>query len=523
MTRARSRIIHAIGIAFASLVLLLSVPLYERGGSSLAEVSAGGTPANANIKTVDNKGKRIGCDQVAEAKGGVLLGRIMPCLIFTIENTSERFSEAMIDWLMPVVWSFITLMVVIFGLKMLQGEGQLQAQAILFLIKLGFVITVLQMIPHTLIPMTYSIMNEGQSVVMDTLRDSSIGMACDLDRYRGEATPELWVRMDCLVGQLYGFATGTNGKPNMVLASSIFGLISGFFFGGTFGMTVFLIAIGVLTSMLMLVVRIAMAVVNCYLIVALYMFIAPFYLPLLFLRVTNNYFEKWWTTILGALLLPMLISTYVIVALQLYDKVLFANDSLLNQMLSNDLVRKAQALPKKACDKPMTNDVADRGVWTGKALDVLYKSPFMSVLGNPLASGGNNLCAGIEQTNLELTRLAGDAAAFRSSKEAFTKLFQDMIKLLLMAYLIDVGFKTFVNALRPMGWGTPIAASVDAQGKAEAQFQQSMREARAGAMGALRDRETGTDYTGAKFVERIPAAGRDAAKGFFRGITGDKG
>ncbi len=525
---------HRFAILAAALVLLLTVPIYQKGGESPAQLPAAttaptGSPANASTETVDENGNRVTCSSLPGAQNGVLLTRIIPCLLYTIEHSTERFSAAMIEWLMPVIWSFITLVIVIFGLKVLQGEGQLQAQTLVLLIKLGFVLTVLQLIPGTLVPLSYGILEEGQMVVAGTLDGASDNIKCDMSRYGGSGTSALWAHMDCLLGKLYGFTTGTDSatgesRPNMLMASSIFGLLGGFFFGGSFGVALFFVCVGVLWSLFRLVMRVVMAFLNAYLIVSLHMIIAPLFLPLVLLRVTSNYFEKWWSAILAAFLMPVLITSYVMVALQLYDKLLFSDDSLLNKMLSNNLIAEAQALPKKACNFEMTNDPKDRSTWLGKDEAEIYKNPFMKNFVNPLLSGGNDLCAGLYKTNLDLQRLQGDDAAFASKKKAFTELFMDAVKLLFMAWLIDAGFSSLIAAIRPMIGSGSVVASLDMTTPAEQRFNMGMNSARSrfqSAFAGTEDGNTGT-ASGTEFLRRIPGATKNAANGFLSGISRDR-
>lgn len=482
-----------------------------------------GTPSEGNLQTTDENGNKKGCDQVEEAQGGVMLGRIVPCLTYTVETSAQRFSAAMIDFMMPVFWAFLTLVVIIFGLKVLQNEGQLQAQGLLLLIKIAIVLGVLQMIPTTLIPLSYGIMSQTQEVVMEALDSSSI--SCDLSKYKGPNTPQVWAQMDCLMGQLYGFATGSpdaegNARPNMMLASSVLGLLGGFFFGGSFGVALFLICVGVLAGMFMMIMRVVLAYLNCYLIIAVYMILAPIYVPLIFLRVTEGYFRKWLDAIIAAFLLPLMICAYTIIAMLMYDKVMFADDSLMKKLFDNEYIKQAQDASAPACTVPIANDPKNREQWTGKIAAELYKNPMFKSL-QPMFSGSNNACAGLKKVQLNLRNLPD--SEFANKKAAFTALFLDAVKMLFMIWLIDAGFKNMMSVLRPMIGSGTVVNSISATGKMEERLQVAARDAG----NAFRGRgsrvwqdDKGNEATGAEFIKRVPIAMGDAGSAFFKGLTG---
>lgn len=244
----------------AAFVFVFASAAIGPGAGSFAQEAAqpfstdpAGATSQGDLQTAGTSpdGARRSCADIPEARGGFLLGRIIPCLTKTIETGASKFSRAMIAWLMPTFYAFLTFIIVIFGVQVLQNEGQLQARAFVLLLKIGFALTLLAIIPGDettgeggLIGLSYSIMAETQASVMSALGPDDTSMHCPMEHFGDANTPMIWAQMDCLLSKFYGFAVGAPGpdgeaKPSMLLASSILGMLGGFFFSSTFGAALF--------------------------------------------------------------------------------------------------------------------------------------------------------------------------------------------------------------------------------------------------------------------------------------------
>lgn len=507
-----------LAMFFAAAVFLLTAPMMHRTAESYAQTAGGGatpapqgTPAQGQPTTVDAEGKKSACRTIPEAKGGVLLGVIVPCLAKTIETTTTRITTEFIKWMMPTIWAFITFVVVLFGVKILQGEGQIQTHGLVLLIKITLVMAFLAMIPTVFVPSLYGVMSSSQAVVMATVGPDTGTLKCDISRYSDGNTPLLWAQMDCIMGKLWGFTTGTdasgNKTPNMLLASSVFGLLAGFFFGGTLGAVLFFACIGVLWSMFLLIIRITMAFLNAYLAVSLYLIIAPLFMPLIFLKVTTTYFDNWMKGIIAGLMMPMLVCAYATVAFQLYDRMLFADDSLVQNLFKNDWVQEAQQLPRQACNRELLNDPRFRADASGRTEDQTYGSHFLRNDVQPMLSGANDLCGATKLPvfNLDATK---DSSGFAGAKAKFEKLFRDMVKLLILSWLVNVGFSTMMGSLRLILGSGVIAATLDATSPQEQKMKAAMGGAKSGFIGAFRNQEgdPAMGVSGAQFIQRMGSA-----------------
>lgn len=507
------------GMFAAALTFFLISPLNEHvlwSGESYAQERQG-TPPNDTLETVDENGQRIGCRAIPEAAGGKLIGYIVPCIIYSIEHTSIHFSREMIEWLMPTVWAFITFVIVMFGIKVLQGEGEVYKQGILLLLKIGLVVGVMEMIPTVAIPQLYQVMKETQEVVSQTIQDANNDIHCDVDRYGDENTLPIWKQLDCVMGKLYGFTVGANGSPNMLLAASVIGLLGGFFFGGTFGVALFVALIGVLWSMFALVLKTAAAFLNAYLYATLMLLVAPIFMPLVLLKVSSTYFDRWWSSILACILLPLIITAYVMVAMLIYDKLLFGPDAKINVLFEYENVRAAQRLPQQACDRQVAANATTRSQVSGIAESVLYRNPFLQNFSTPTLRAANNLCAGLSLPVLQIQdiRTPEQEQQFQNERQWFTDMFMNAIELLVMTLLVSLGFSNVQNYAKMMVGSYSAGSLLEATSPQEARFAQGLDAAKEGLRAGF-----GNAY-GPEFIQRLPTALQTSLLGDqARGIPG---
>jgi len=344
----------------------------------------------------------------------------------------------------------------------------------------------------------------------------------------------IWKQMDCVLGKLYGFTTGqhTNADAagsaqphNMFLAASILGLAGGFFFSGTLGITIFFACMGVLFAVFLMVLRTAISFVNGYLLVCVMLIIAPFFLPLVFMKITSNYFEKWWQTILGSMLMPVLVTAYAMFALLLYDKALFAPDALVNKLFDYNLIKDAQLPPKNLCGHATTGNL-DFTSASGMLGGLLQKmrDPMTHDTTQPQLSGSNNACAALTQHVIDVDKAAQAANPGQPKAGAldFIKhIFGDCLKLVILAYLINEGMKAVTNSILPLITGTQTTtAMLTAASPQEIALQRKLRNAQQGVMEGMVERDPNTGaitkrYSGADFFTHLgPAMGNGIKRGF---------
>ncbi len=428
-----------------------------------------GAYSTGNTQTADATGNPVACSDVNAAVGGALISKIVPCMQFTIEQSTMKFAAAMVAWLTPVLYSFLALVFVLFGVRVLMNEPEIYKQGLILLLKIALVATVLSdlgnIAPYDgqgqpgagkLIPAIYGSMDEMQTVVTGAISNTSLN--CDVATYSGPNTPAVWGLMDCVTGKLFGYSTGTDpntGKKtaNMVLISSFFGLMTGFLFGGAWGVVVFLGMLGVLWSVFMMVVRTVVGFLTSYLTICLMVILCPIFLPLSFLRITNNYFDNSWRIMLTAFLTPMLISAYAMFSLIVYDQMLFAPGSLLQNLLVQSNIQDAVQSPRQLGTHPITGNPTalrfdqDNPLTIASALET-FGSPMTQFPSMGTANGGNDPGSQLTAPSVWKQNISG---LTQTQKDNFEKIaFNELLELFILAWLVNAGMAAWPNMIAQM-------------------------------------------------------------------------
>ncbi|MEJ0009545.1 MAG: type IV secretion system protein [Alphaproteobacteria bacterium] len=569
MTR---RLAIAAAILVAAAVLVGTSGAVTQGWHGTAAAQSNSDSVPPAQQAPDHLGNaQKGCRQYPDAAGGTLIGYIIPCIAHTIADTTSQLCQKMVDMIMPIVWAFITLVLIFFGIKVLSGEGQVHSEGFLLLIKIGVVVAVLQTLPN-FIPYIYSIMTETVSVVSGTIsqgdpqlwQDNGDGtdpstassatsatsangpVHCDVSKYGDANTLPLWKGFDCMLGKLWGITMGTNtaadgpgatgGHPSMLLAASVVGTMSGFLFGGTFGVILFIACIGVVWTLFMVILRTAFAFINSYLYASILLLIAPLFLPLTLLRAGNDYFQNWTRSFLACFLLPLVITAYAMLAIQLYDGILFAPNAEINKLFNmegnpdmQNLI-KAEKPSRRACDMQTAGSGAQgRSAISGIAEKVLYQNRWLQSFTHPGSGAFGNLC-GMANVPVLVAHDIDTKKNYATDRQAFEAMIKDCVKLFLVSWLVSQGFKNVQGFVSQIVGSSAVATSFTKPSAMEARFETGMAWAKQGMIGGLKDKD-GHETMGPAFLRNIPTALGDAAgvsgdkhyPGFFGGIGADPG
>lgn len=488
-----------------------------------------GTVSTAEPKSTDANGQPINCRSIKEAKGGVLLGTIIPCMVYSIQSGTQKFSAKMVEIFRPLLYTFLTLVIVLFGVRIVQGEPEIHKHGIILLLKITIVLTVLDNIPNYYVPKAYAIMNDAQTIVTGAIDDNTGSYQCEQKPtsdnqpgkpYGDENTPRLWSMMDCVMGKLFGYANGnatSSNGPNMMLATSMFGLIAGFFFGGTWAVVICFAMLGVMFSICLLVIRTVMAFLNGYLTVCLMLILCPLLMPLVFMKQTQQYFEGVIKNILGGFLMPIIITAYAMFALLLYDKMLFAQDSIVQNLFNYDKIKEALEQPRKACTRPITGDpiasrfqskTQDQSDVSKDDANKAFLSPLLKNMMVPSASGANDPCVKARFPALNTNQIED----LNKGREGFQKMFNELLTLFILAYLIHAGLKSVTAMIAMLTGARSAAAGFEASMKNELKIEEAGRAAFQQANSAY------GGASGKEFLERTPTAAKDGLNAFFSGI-----
>jgi type IV secretory pathway VirB6-like protein len=488
------------------------------------------------------------CADITQTSGA-LMGLVIPCVTHSVEQATIRLTDGFAGIIRPVFYAFLVLVVTFFGVKVLQGEGQISREAFLLLLKIGIVITFINNF-SSLTPAIYDAMEEGQAIVASAVlpetlyqnstnvggiginitvtQENSNAIHCDFQDFQPQgASGVLWAQMDCLLGEVFGFAFGTGDRHNMVLGASILGMISGVLFGGTFGVGVFFAMVGFLFSIMLLVLRVGFAFLNAYIIAGIYIIISPLFIPLTLLKATASYFDRWWRGLAAAMLMPVLVTGYAIFAMLVYDKMLLAPDSLLNNLLDHQIFESASRGSK--CYSPFgeqTNNqiAANTGV---SREQMAMSSTFFGGVSQIFVGASQSVCV----PNLDMEEYTPPDM---SEGQFMSEIFFEMAKLLILAVIMQSGLKSVMGMISMVTGKASVGAALNPQQGREASLAASGKAFQQGVSGAMKaplsDAEKDQGFTqedlgtrgasGGLFIARFPGAIASGAAGFTSKVGG---
>ena len=343
--------------------------------------------------------------------------------------------------------------------------------------------------------------------------------------------------MDCNMGKLWGSTTGTNpstgaSTPNMLLVTSFFGLMTGFFFGGAWGVTIFLGMLGTLFTIFMMVIRTAITFLTSYLMICLMLIISPLLLPLAFLKITTQYYEKVWRIILAALLTPVIVTAYSMFSLILYDKVLFSPEAPIQKLFDYDNIKNALQPARPVNCRQVTNNPYELPLGTNNPsqsqLTERFVSPFLRNNVIPTLTGAQNPCAPFSITPLDASQIEGFIPASgpnadEDRRKAFRKIFEELLSLFIIAYLIYKGLEQLPTIIQQItGQRSAISASQAIIGD-NLDLTQRGKDAYKNAVAAFRGESdpnrASSNNTGADFLRGLPTDSARAIGDAFRSIA----
>ena len=532
----RSLFFAVVMAACLIVPILAQAPAYAQ--TTTPATTSTGTPATpGTMKTVNATGITIACDTVKEAQGGALIGKIVPCMTYTIQQATIKFAAQMVTRLQPLLYAFLTLVIVLFGARMMMQEPEIYKRGFVLLLKISLIAIVLNDLGNVaafdgsggqgkIIPAVYATMEDAQTIVTGAI--DTTNLKCDIAHYQGPNTPTVWAIMDCVAGRIFGYTTGTDPSTgqkttNMLLVSSFFGLATGFFFGGAWGVVVFLGMVGTLFAVFMTVVRTAVTFISSYLVICLLLILSPLLLPLAFLKQTESYFDNTWRIMLASFFTPILITAYAMFSLIVYDKMLFSDTSIVQTLLKQENLTDAVRADRQLFSLAITGNPYEMRFDTPPtAADLLdrFSSPMLQHDANPTLNGSNDPGANFSIPTVLKDKIKG---LTQSQKDGFEKLvFQELLELFIMAYLINSGMSV-VQTIIPQILGKSAAVkATDRMLDNNLNFQQGGKNAFINAKQAFLTDKPNTYKSGNAFLSGasrdIPNAFKKGTNAFFDGL-----
>ncbi len=263
--------------------------------------------------------------------------RIVVCITSTVLAAANAFLAPFMAYMYGTLAAIITIAIAAWGIMMATGKMRFVVRlGAVLLVKIGVLVMLFTGVAFNfqyLFGALLDAMGELLAVVTNYV-DVNPYFSSACQTYAGappaDPTRLVWYRVDCVLDSLVGgiFTPVSSGIGGFFLAC-VLSSAAGFFVG-SLG---FLLIIQVLFA----IVRAVYIFIMSYLALAIMAIIAPIFLPLMLLRVTKGYFEKWLKLTLGFIIQPIFLFTYLAMLLAAFDAVVYSGPySLYNVLVGGD-------------------------------------------------------------------------------------------------------------------------------------------------------------------------------------------
>lgn len=263
----------------------------------LASASDSYAQSTSPIQVVDVNGN------ICSAYNG-FTAKIVNCIQGTVVWATNRylanFNQAFIDTV-NVLATFATLL---FGFLLFSGRAQASAREaftlafkvgiVIFLVNMGAFATIFPAITNS-IDWLINLVSQYTAV--------SLSNRCPYD-------PFVWNRIDCALNLLIGGIL-----PGSTIAMGLLGLVSAMLFSGGVGIAIFFFGLALILTVIMAFFQALFILLSAYIALALLAILAPMMIPLILFRTTKGYFEKWLRLMIGVILQPLFLFTYLTIFL----------------------------------------------------------------------------------------------------------------------------------------------------------------------------------------------------------------
>lgn len=363
---------------------------------------------------------------------GKLLAVVVPCIRDVVQEATTKMTDEFDEYLKAPAFAFMTLVITLFGVKMLMNEGDLKKQGVLLLFKIGGVMLFMDNFGG-FIPAAFGTIKDASDIVTTSLASVSSSYQCNVGAYQGEKP---WNYMDCILGELFGFA------PGMIVGSSIFGIMGTALWSGQFGATLFAGGIAALVFVLKMIIHATYVYLMALVIVGFLIVMSPLLIPLVMMGSTQQYFEHWWKALVSVMLQPVIVLAYLALSFSILDKMMFDDELGLAKTLSQQEIKDAQNAKSGSGNFGSNNDPVAFMRRVGGDVSA-FKSP-------KLMNDADPKTVASMMNWKDLSSL--DFRSERASKAQ--KIFFSMAALVIMAWLLDQMLKEIISiAQQVLGGG----------------------------------------------------------------------
>lgn len=255
-----------------------------------------------------------------------------------------------------ILYGLLGLYTIIFGLKVVTGETELNKKAWEWLFKFGLVLVFAKNLGgFGVAEGILGAMNELQGFIADNLNYTFDDFICPVDTTStADATGRavVWGYIDCLLMRVFGF-----GGDAPVFASAILGIVSAALFSGTMGILIFTMGVMSMLAILSLAFRAVLVYLMSYAVVSIMIIISPMIVPLVLFNFSNMVFDAWRRAIIGAVFLPAFITAYLFIAIPLIDYAIYETNLSLENVIPREDLDAAQRNEAPKCSQKTAEEL----------------------------------------------------------------------------------------------------------------------------------------------------------------------
>ncbi len=279
------------------------------------------------------------CDPAYERYQG-MVKRVVNCIQDSVLWGTMQYFGGIYAYLANTIYAFLTLAVTIYGVMMVsQSVENISRDTFVLGAKIATVVGLLEMLPWMYISLV-DIM-EGLVALVVQFGVSGYGfISCP---FGSGMFDDVWWRVDCMLDSLIGIGNMYEGLeiPGVSTEGLSRGLLNFFVTsapGSALGLILMVVGMIFIFTLVMSIARAAQVYLLAFIGISFLMVISPLMIPLLVMKTTKQYFDKWTKIMMSFILQPVILIAFLNFSLIALDIVLVSGENSFMRTIAGDRV-----------------------------------------------------------------------------------------------------------------------------------------------------------------------------------------
>lgn len=286
-----------------------------------------------------------------------LTNRVAQCIRATIDRTTKQYFKGFYKLLSRAITAFITLGVILYGVMAAAGAVERVGQDSIFLLmKIAF-IGALTTNSDYMYREVIKAMDSAASAVISYTPGTGLADSANTDMSQISCIKNMragpWLGMDCILDTVIGIKQPSQAETSTVAGARDYynknfgeeqkglsrGLLYVFFSGmqtSVIGAVFAFIGFIFLYGLVFLIIKTLFVYLAAYMGIAFLMILSPLFIPLVLLRSTKEYFDKWVKLVISLSLQPIIMLVFVSMTIAAVDLAAFSGNYSLMYRLAGD-------------------------------------------------------------------------------------------------------------------------------------------------------------------------------------------